>query len=103
MAEGPPEWPLKILRLGVATTQWSPLSLSGDLFFALAGSRPLPSNQRAGSGEATSPGVFPFAKQAEQSPPSLQFGPFFIKKKGLLTTYAEWTGVVILPVENLTV
>ena len=61
-AGGPPEWLLKTLQQGVATTHWSPLSLSGDLFFALAGSRPLPSNQRAVSGEATNPVVFPFAK-----------------------------------------
>ena len=84
MTGGPPEWLLKILQKGVATTHWSPLSLSGDLYFALAESRPLPSNQGAGTGEAqvqhANPVVFPFAKQAPQAVPplSLQLGPYFI-------------------------
>lgn len=102
MAGGPPEWPLKILQQGVATTYGSPLSLSGDLFFTLAGSWPLPSSQEAGSEEATNPVGFAFIKQTDtqQSPTLPTVWTLFYFKKGFLATYAKWTGVVILSVEN---
>lgn len=99
-AGGPPEWPLEILQHGVAPAPGSPVSLSVDLFFTLAGSWPLPSHRRAGTrtarNEPNNPATFPFAKHTEiqtSPPPELRFGPNFY--------LAEQTGVIIVQVENL--
>lgn len=69
----------------VAPAPGSPASLSVDLFFALAGSWPLPSNQRAGTraarNEPNNPATFPFAKQTEtqtRPPPNYSLDPIFI-------------------------